>query len=324
MLTWTADDSREMNLWGSPSPALLRAKRIAMGLRTRDVAKHLGLPAVTLRDLERGAQTAQPGFLFLWRDALLRAAEEPAAPSRWLSLGAFVLVVLGLIVAAVILAGDTAAATTPAPVQIDAPRGDSEVALPPAAPAWKLPIPKPTSYAIRGGTYGALIRLGSLTLQARDFGLRRTIEGNIAVDWVNGYDASGASVYLTRELCGGSTPIGAAEAEIIFGVDKQGYLLVGNEAEGTLADPTYSCALSSLRTCVSRGCASCGDAAAGCPCRGDIGGCDPLTRTWCDGTCGGGLTCNTSVTSCRCEPGGAGGQAPQGVKDFGRDIREPE
>lgn len=103
MVTWTVDD-RESTLWGSVTPALLRARRISLGLRTRDVARQLGVPPAALRGLERGAPVDR-GFLYQWRTALFRAAEEPQPRRDWIALSAFVVGTLAVVVAAVMFAG---------------------------------------------------------------------------------------------------------------------------------------------------------------------------------------------------------------------------
>ena len=154
---------------------------------------------------------------------------------------------------------------------------------------------------------GVLVHLGEMVFQARDFGLQRTADGAIAIAWVKGYDQAGNSVWVERKI-DGATPLGMAQVRL--GTNPEGFLIVGLGAESSLSDPTYPCALTHLQSCVSRTCGvNCGDA-PDCPCIGGIGGCDKISRDWCDGTCGTGSICNTAVNNCKCEasapPSGSG------------------
>jgi hypothetical protein len=160
-----------------------------------------------------------------------------------------------------------------------------------SAAAWPLPVPSGAA-----DVEGALVRLGNEVYQAKDFGLQATADGSIAISWLQGYDADGVSVRIERTLAGASA-LGFARASV--GVDGAGFLLVGAPGLAASSAPSYPCGMTHLSTCSARQCQHCGDAPT-CACQ-DVsgGGCDPLSRDYCDGVCGAG-TCNGSVTNCGC------------------------
>jgi len=168
-----------------------------------------------------------------------------------------------------------------------------------AAETWSLPVPKARVVASREDLSGVLVRMGSQVYQAKDFGLQATADGEIAISWIQGYDASGVPVRIDRKLPG-SSPMGFAK--IALGTDGGGYLLVGRTGSlEALTEPAYPCGLSHLSTCDSRRCSYCGSPPA-CACEDPSGACDPLSRDYCDGWCLYGI-CNQSVNDCRCVSG---------------------
>jgi hypothetical protein len=175
----------------------------------------------------------------------------------------------------------------------------------PVAGEWPLPVPIQAMFAPPEHLSGVLIKIGHQTYQARDFGMLKTADGRLAVGWLQGYDSTGASVRMERQIAG-SVVVGFTH--VFAASDDSGFLVVklaGTEAP--LLTPSHPCGIFRLYSCESRSCgAGCGDAPA-CICSTPGKGCDQWNLTSCTGECTEpGYRCSTLVEDCGCVLAGGG------------------
>lgn len=131
------------------------------------------------------------------------------------------------------------------------------------------------------------------------------------------------SIRIERQVLGA---IPLDPAEVTVGADAAGFLLERSNQEWLLGPLVETCGIGRSVECVRTRCNGHCSNAPVCACDG-AGGCDVLSREWCEGECGGWLTCSNSVNDCRCGFFGfpwTGGVCPNGVTVFGRNTRNDD